>query len=121
MKLPAHTKRKLIQLVALFVLDALFFTLVNPVNAYAIIIVVGFVLLIFTLYVLIDFLLALGERIIPFSAHTKRRMALASTLVLGLLIAMQSIGQLTVKDVLAVIPLVVVLSLYFSYMSKKQA
>jgi hypothetical protein len=33
---------------------------------------------------------------------------------------MQSIGQLTVKDVLAVIPLVIVLSVYFSYMLKKQ-
>ncbi|HWT56020.1 MAG TPA: hypothetical protein VN031_03235 [Candidatus Microsaccharimonas sp.] len=121
MKLKPHAKRKLIQLVALFVIDALFFSLVNPVNAYAIVIVVGFILLIITIYMLIDFFLALGERIIPFSAHTKRRMALATTLVLALLIAMQSIGQLTTKDVLAVIPLVLVLSLYFSYMLKKQS
>ena len=120
MKLKPHAKRKPIQLMALFVVDALFFSLVNPVNAYAIVIVLGFVLLIITIYVLIDFLLALGERIIPFSAHTKRRMALATTLVLALLIAMQSIGQLTTKDILAVIPLAIILSIYFSYMLKKQ-
>lgn len=108
------------QLTALFALDALFFSLVNPVQAYAIVIVVGYLLLVLTLYVLIDFLLAVSERIIPFSPHTKRRMALATTLVVALLIAMQSIGQLTVKDVLAVVPLIIVLSIYLSYMLKKQ-
>lgn len=116
-----HAKRKLIRLAALFIFDALFFSLVNPVKAYAVVIVVGYVLLIITLYVLIDFLLAVSERIIPFSAHTKRRIALATTLVSALLIAMQSIGQLTMKDVLAVIPLIIVLSVYFSYMLKKQS
>lgn len=120
MKLKPHAKRKLIELAALFIIDGVFFSLVNPVQAYAVVIVVGFLLLVVTLYVLIDFLLAVSERIIPFSPHTKRRMALATTLVLSLLIAMQSIGQLTVKDVLAVVPLIVVLSVYFSYMLKKQ-
>jgi hypothetical protein len=115
-----HTKRKLTKLAALFVVDILFFSLVNPIQSHAVVIFVGYLLLVITLYVLIDFLLAVSERIIPFSPHTKRRMALASTLVLALLIAMQSIGQLTVKDVLAVIPLVIVLSVYFSYMLKKQ-
>jgi hypothetical protein len=114
-----HTKRKLFRLAALFIVDALFFSLVNPIQTHAVVIFIGFVLLVLTLYVLIDFLFALSERVIPFSHRTKRRMALATTLVLALLIAMQSIGQLTVKDVLAVIPLVVVLSIYFSYMLRK--
>ncbi|MBC7582029.1 hypothetical protein H7097_04160 [Aeromicrobium sp.] len=120
MKLKPRAKRILIELVALFAVDALFFSLVNPVQAYAVVIVAGFLLLSTTLYVLIDFILAVSERIIPFSPHTKRRMALATTLVLALLIAMQSIGQLTVKDILAVVPLIVVLSVYFSYMLKQQ-
>ena len=116
-----HVKRKLIQLALLFAADALFFGLINPVKAYAIVLVIGFILLVLTLYVAIDLLLALGERIIPFSLHTRRKIALALTLVLGLLIAMQSIGQLTPKDVLAVIPLVLVLSFYFSYVTRRQA
>jgi hypothetical protein len=118
--LTPHARRRLIRLVLLFGVDVLFFSLVNPVKAYAIVIIVGFALLVMTLYVLIDFLLALGERIIPFSLSTKRRIAQASTLVLGLLIAMQSIGQLTIKDILAVIPLIIVLSIYFSYMFRQQ-
>jgi hypothetical protein len=116
-----HAKQKLVRLGALFVFDALFFSMINPVQAYAVVIIVGYLLLIITLYVLIDFLLAVSERIIPFSPHTKRRIALATTLVLALLIAMQSIGQLTPKDVLAVVPLIIVLSVYFSYMLKKQS
>lgn len=116
-----HTKRKLTQLGALFVLDGVFFSLINPVQAYAVVIAAGFLLLIVTLYTLIDFLLAVGERIIPFSSRTKRRIALAITLVSALLLAMQSIGQLTTKDILAVAPLVIVLSVYFSYLFRKQA
>lgn len=116
----AHHKRKLIRTLALFIADALFFSFVNPANAYAIIIIIGFLLLIVTIYSIVDFLLALGERIIPFSLNTKKRIAVAVTLVSGLLIAMQSIGQLTYKDILAVIPLVLVLSFYFSYMLRKQ-
>jgi hypothetical protein len=119
-KLTPRAKRKLIELGGLFVIDAVFFSMVNPIQAHAFVIVIGYGLLVVTLYFLIDFLLAVSERIIPFSHHTKRRMALATTLVAALLIAMQSIGQLTVKDVLAVIPLIVVLSVYFSYMLKKQ-
>lgn len=118
--LSPHAKRRLIWLLGLFVVDVVFFSLVNPVKAYAVVIIIGFALLIATLYVLIDFLLAVGERIIPFSHSTKRRIAQATTLVLGLLIAMQSIGQLTLKDILAVIPLIIVLSLYFSYMFRQQ-
>jgi hypothetical protein len=118
-RLTPHAKRRLIRLLLLFVVDVTFFSLINPVKAYAVVIIIGYVLLVMTLYVLIDFLLALGERIIPFSHSTKRRIAQATTLVLGLLIAMQSIGQLTPKDVLAVIPLIIVLSLYFSYMFRR--
>lgn len=117
----SHRTQKLVRLLALFVADALFFSLVNPENVYAVVIIVGFVLLALTLYALIDFLLALAERVVPFSQHAKKRIALASTLVLTLLIAMQSIGQLTGKDVLAVIPLIVVLSFYFSYMTAGKA
>jgi len=116
-----HHKRKLLRLAVLFVADALFFSLVNPQKVYAVVIIVGFVLLGLTIYALLDFLLALAERIVPFSLHTKKRIALAATLVISLLIAMQSIGQLTVKDILAVIPLVIVLSFYFSYLSSDKA
>jgi len=121
MKIKSHRKRKLIVLAGLFVADGFFFSLVNPNKVYAAVIILGFMLLALTIYALLDFLLALAERVVPFSLTTKKRIALATTLVLSLLIAMQSIGQLTVKDILAVIPLVIVLSFYFSYLWAKKA
>ena len=116
----SHRKRKLLTLGALFVADGLFFSLVNPNNVYAAVIILGFLLLALTIYALLDFLLALAERIVPFSPITKKRIALATTMVVSLLLAMQSIGQLTPKDILAVIPLVIVLSFYFSYLTAKK-
>jgi hypothetical protein len=120
MNLQSHRTRKLIRLIVLFIGDGVFFSLINPVSVYSFVLVVGFALLALTMYALIDFFLALVERVVPFSSHTKKRIALASTLVLSLLIAMQSIGQLTSKDVLATIPLVIVLSFYFSYITAKK-
>ena len=116
-----HRTRKFLRLLVLFAADIILFSFVNPTNAYALVIIVGFVLVSLTLYALIDFLLVVAERIAPFSLHTKRRIALASTIVLSLLLAMQSIGQLTVKDVLAVIPLLAVLAFYFSYATARKA
>lgn len=111
---------KLYKLMGLTAADITFFSFINPIKAYAFVIIVGFALLVLTIYVLIDFLLLLGERIIPLSMRTKRRIALAMTMVIGLLIAMQSIGQLTYKDILAVIPLVIVMSFYFSYLQRSR-
>jgi len=42
------------------------------------------------------------------------------TMLFALLIAMQSIGQLTVKDMFAIVPLVAVLAFYLSYQTKQK-
>jgi hypothetical protein len=119
MNIKSHRTRKLIRLVILFIGDSLFFSLINPTNVYSVVLIIGFILLALTIYAMIDFLLQLADRIVPFRQYTKKRVALAVTLVLSLLIAMQSIGQLTSKDILATVPLVIVLSFYFSYMTRK--
>lgn len=112
---------KLLWLAGLFAADGLFFGLVNPQKVYALVIIIGFGLLAVTTYVLLSFLLSLAGRLVTFSAPTQKRAALATTLALTLLIAMQSIGQLTGKDILAVIPLVIVLAFYLSYLSTHKA
>jgi hypothetical protein len=120
MRIKSHRIAKLTRLLILFAADGLFFSLINPNSVYSFVIVIGFLLLALTIYALIDFLLVLAERIVPFSLHTKKRIAFASTLVLSLLVAMQSIGQLTSKDILAMVPLVIVLSFYLSYVTRKK-
>ncbi|HET6924587.1 MAG TPA: hypothetical protein VFH39_02045 [Candidatus Saccharimonadales bacterium] len=111
--------RSLWQLAGLAVLDAAFFGFINPTNAYAVVVMIGFLLLVATLYVVVDLLLALAERIVTFRPTTRYRLRLSITAFLALLIAMQSIGQLTVKDMAAIIPLVLVAAFYASYQRKQ--
>jgi len=113
-----HTP-KLLRLATLLVVDLLFFGLIDPRNAYALVVVGGFVLLVATLYVIIDLLLILLERVITLRPMTRHRLHTATTMLLALLLAMQSIGQLTVKDMAAIVPLVVVAAFYLSYQRKQ--
>jgi len=110
---------KLVRILALLVIDGIFFGLIDPRKAYALTIIIGFGLLVLTIYTLVDLLLGLLERIVTFPAMTRHRLHTSITMLLGLLIAMQSIGQLTVKDLLAIIPLVLVAAFYLSYQRKQ--
>ena len=74
-----------------------------------------------TWYLLLDLLLGLAERVVTFSPRARRRWQDALTMLGGLLLAMQSIGQLTLKDMLVIIPLVVILAFYLSYQRKETA
>lgn len=118
MKLKLRSK-KLGYLAALVVLDGLFFSLIDPRRAPALVIIVGFALVVATWYVLIDLLLGLAERVVTFSPRARRRWQDSLTMLGGLLLAMQSIGQLTAKDLLAIVPLVAVLAFYLSYQRKE--
>jgi hypothetical protein len=114
-----YYSHKFARILALFIIDGLFFGLVDPRRTYALTIIVGFGLLVLTIYVLVDMLLGLLERIVTFPVMTRHRLHTGITMLLGLLIAMQSIGQLTVKDLLAIIPLVLVAAFYLSYQRKQ--
>jgi hypothetical protein len=111
--------KKLGYLAVLLLVDGLFFSLVDPRKAHALVIIVGFGLVVVTLYVLLDLLLMIVERVITLSTRTRRHLQDSITMLGGLLLAMQSIGQLTVKDMLAIIPLVAVLAFYLSYQRKE--
>lgn len=105
---------------ALIAADCLVFTLVNPRTASAMWLVVGFVLLGCTFFSLASLLAAslkgYGEQ-----THRagKRFLRYAAVIALALL-GLQSVGQLTVKDVAALLPFVVIAYLYFGY-GKKMA
>jgi len=111
--------RKLLRLAALVVVDMLFFGLINPQNTYALVVVLGFVLLVITLYVTIDLLLILVEKVITLRPMARHRLHTSLTMLLALLIAMQSIGQLTIRDMTAIVPLVLVAAFYISYQRKQ--
>ncbi|MDB5169916.1 MAG: hypothetical protein JWN82_312 [Candidatus Saccharibacteria bacterium] len=103
---------------ALIAADCLVFTFVNPQDASALWLIGGFGLLGCTLFGLASLLASslrgYGER-----THQAGKRFLRYGVVISLvLVGLQSIGQLTVKDIAALLPFVVLAYLYFGYGKK---
>jgi len=105
----------------LAVADIVFFSLVNPANSSSFMIIIGILLTALTIYVAIFGLTKLLAVFFTVSRRTQRRFAIFSTLVLMFLLLMQSIGQLSLRDILAIVPLMIVLYIYLTYTSRIKA
>jgi len=102
-------------IIGLVALDGAFFMLTDPRQVASIVIIIGFLLLSLTLYLLISRLCVASQLYgLPFGRQS-HRIALFGTGVIAGLIALQSIGELTVRDMLVAVPLSTVMYLYFSY------
>lgn len=100
--------------VALFITDGLFFSMTNPIKVASILLIVGFALLLVTAYWLLYKVQRLAGVYVP-RLRARRRLSLAITAVLGLLLALQSVGQLTTRDSLLIIIAALVLYSYTTY------
>ena len=108
-------KRQFWPLIGLFMADGLFFGLTNPATIASFWLIIGFGLLALTLYHIWKGLLwAASWYGLPTRRHAKRLAKLLSGLTVGLL-ALQSIGELTLRDVLVLLPLASLLYVYLSY------
>lgn len=100
---------------ALLAADCSVFTLVNPQRASAPWLIIGYALLGLTLFGLANLLASVlksyGER----PHRTGRRLLRYGATIGVVLIGLQSIGQLTAKDVLTLLPFAVLAYLYFGY------
>lgn len=114
----ARTK-KLLSLAVIAVVDILFFGFVNPTKSYALVVVIGFVLLTLSFWLVLDALLRLLRRVMRLPEPALRRSRNFATGIIAVLIAMQSIGQLTVRDIAAIVPLVAVLLFWLSYQKRQ--
>lgn len=102
--------------------DILFFSLVNPSHGSSLLVIVGCLLLIITIYLGLRLILdLLGVVVVPMRQPVKQRIAGIITFLVSFILIMQSIGQLSMHDVLAVVPLVIVVYFYLSYTTKKQS
>ena len=100
---------------ALVVADALFFGLTDPANVPSFALIIGFLLFAATLYQLVKGIFKLGAWYgISYTKH-QLRLARIVTGVLAGTIALQSMGQLVGRDILVLIPLLLVVYLYLSY------
>lgn len=94
--------------------DLLLFGTTDPGTVPSYLLIVGFILMSATLYYLLDGLLALA-RLYGFPIRRRRRVLRALALSLSGVLALQSIGQLSVKDVLILAPLT---ALAYFYLTK---
>lgn len=119
MKLPSNLPLKAV--IGLLVVDFLFFSTTHPARVNAAFLIVGFGLLIASLYVVVDKLLSVFKLYgLQFGKHQKR-VAVFTTVVVGGLVGLQSMGELGLRDAIVAIPLAFVLYLYLSYGRPKPA
>jgi hypothetical protein len=115
-----HLKRRQTGYVLLLVLaDLLFFSFTNPSSVASFVLIIGFLLLIATLYWLVRLAVTGICFYIPALRHTRGRLTIFITGIIGALLALQSIGQLTTRDAIVIVPIALVLYVYFMYARSK--
>jgi hypothetical protein len=113
--------RKIKIIALLIAADVLFFCLVNPTDSNSFVALAGCLLLALTAYALVLGSVRLVAIFIPISERSQRHLASFTTLSLIFLLLMQSIGQLSLRDTLAVVPLTIILYVYLTYAASKNA
>ncbi len=108
-------QHQLISGFCLLVLDAIFFNLTNPSKVPSALLIIGFGLAALTTYYIVRFLLAILTIYgLPLRDHG-RRPAIFIGVVAAIMIALQSLGELTLRDVVVLILLSIITYLYMSY------
>lgn len=113
------TKNKTIwEFIVLLVLDGLFFGLTNPNKINSVFLVIGFVLFGLSLYLFVQIFLTFLHKL-GFKVKNRGKLAGFVAILASILLAMQSIGQLSDRDVLIIIPLAILLYIYVAYIQPR--
>ena len=108
-------KQKRLWLAAVILLaDVMLFAGTDATKVPSFVVFVGFLLLVATLYVLIYGLLGLS-RVYGLPLKHKQQLSVYLTAVVGSLVALQSIGELSGRDVLVLLPLSIIGYVYSAY------
>lgn len=114
------TKSRIIVLAVLASLDIIFFSTVNPTKAPSLLLFAGFALLGCNLLGLWYALLWVSRNLVSLPKGRIRKPTVVATIVSLVLLALQSIGQLTLRDVLAIAALTAIVWFYASYSRDKR-
>jgi len=108
-------KRSVRWLLVTGALDALFFSLTDPAKVTPLFLMAGFILAVATIYWFFRAtMVVLG--VYSKTVHRQaRQLARMLTLAAALLIALQSMGQLSFRDVLVLVPLLIIGYTYIRY------
>lgn len=97
-----------------------FFGVVSPAPASSLAVIAGGITLGGLTFVWFALLVRLFAAFWPFPARQQRVLAASLTLTMMFLILMQSIGELSWRDAFVAIPLVAILYVYATYVSREQ-
>lgn len=103
------------------VFAGIFFGIVSPAPASSLAVLAGSVTLGALCYAWLAWFIRLGAMFWPFPTRQQRVLAAVLTLATMYLILMQSIGELSWRDAVAVIPLAAILYAYTTYTARGQA
>jgi len=95
-------------------LDLLFFAFFSPATSTWVIIP-AFILIIATIWLLARLVMRTIGPLVHLKGSIQKRLTRLVVIAIGLVVALQSIGQLTTKDILTIVPLVALLYFYLSY------
>lgn len=113
------SRKHIWQFGGLLVADFVVFSLTNTESVPSFVLIVGFLLLVATLYNLIYSLLTFA-RLYGLSVKRKQRLTASFTAAAGILVALQSMGQLNSRDVVVLFPLVA-LGYFYSFYGRTGA
>ena len=102
------------QLIILVSATGLLFSTTQVAKVSSFIVIIGFTLLTLTIYYLIRCLLSLSK-LYGLKIRRQRSLAMYLTLIVGILLALQSIGELGSRDVWVLLPLAILGYGYSSY------
>ncbi|HVS58286.1 MAG TPA: hypothetical protein VHD60_00920 [Candidatus Saccharimonadales bacterium] len=106
-------------ILALLAADTIIFFGINPRSASSLVLMLGLLLAVGTIYALMGMFLGVLESLVPVLHVKSRKIKVLLTLVIAFLVGLQSVGQLTAKDVIAIIPFLVVGYFYLMYPDKQ--
>jgi hypothetical protein len=92
-----------------------YFSLINPVRSKSWVVFGGFILLAIDLFLLFRLSLYITGRLAGRQSLGRNRIAVLATTVVIVLLALQSIGQLSVRDAFAVLCVGIIFLFYSSY------
>lgn len=107
------------QALALVIVDIVFFSNTDASKVAPFMLIVGFILLVITCYILLYALLSV-VRLYGLPIRHKQRFTLYLSGVVGLIMALQSIGELTYRDILVLLPLAVIGYIYTIYITSRK-
>lgn len=107
------------QTTLLVIADLLFFGNTNASSIAPIFLIVGFLLLVCTSYALIYGSISFA-RLYGLPFKHKKRLSIFLSITLGLILALQSVGELSLRDVIVLLPLAIIGYIYVLYATTRR-